>query len=68
MYCTYISLLSTHFHQFTDVRQEAFRNITAEAINSYCRNDPDECNVLSLTDDGSRKREIQQTFQELFKR
>ena len=54
-----------HFHQFTGKLQNTFRNITAQAINMYCEQNAEKCNIL---DDGSGKRDVHLTLQDLLKR
>ena len=61
-----VTLSNLTEEEFTGEIQNTFKNITAQAISMYCEPNPEKCNIIP--DDGSKKRDIHLTLQDLLKR
>ena len=64
-----LSIFLSCLHQFTEVLQNTFRMITAEAINTYCEENPDDCDIIPNDESQTlRKRNIDEILQQLYKK
>ena len=64
-----LSIFLSYFHQFTDILQNTFRMITAKAINNYCEDNPDDCDIIPNDESQTlRKRNIDEILQQLYKK